>query len=340
MDTQSKPPLGSLDVPDNWIWDSSVVEYDGVLYRYALSASKEWSRDERHDHAELRLATFSSDDDVWQDKGIVVQAEEDAAWPNLVIWTSNAIVRLTEAGTPEFVLAITGRNSDDGFIQRIGIAKSTKGVKFTEPKLVLGPDGPSVAERGYDVTDLNPLKEVIMAWRDPYLFLDPNDGRWHLFFAAKPLHPNPAGPVGTVGHAVASDSTLEEWELLEPLHLPQHYHQLEVPSVIFRNGEYFLFVSTQNNPLMKTNFEKEAAFRGYRSDSITGKWKSIYEGSDLVHDHKIYAPTIFQREDGSFWAVAFYSEDTPWQIIGTPIVPIQWHDNSPSLEFPVSLVGK
>ncbi len=335
MHTQSKPPLGSLDVPGNWIWDSSVVEHNGVLYRYALSASKKWSRDERHDHAELRLATLGARDATWQDKGIVIEAEQDAEWPNLVIWTSNAIVRLTEDGAFEFVLAITGRNIDDGYLQRIGIAKSMNGVKFTPPKMVLAPEGPNVAERGYDVTDLNPSKEVIMAWRDPYLFLDPNDERWHLFFAAKPLNPNPLGPVGTVGHAVASDSTLEVWELLQPLDLPQHYHQLEVPSVIYRGGEYFLFVSTQNNPLMKTNFDKEAAFRAYRADSITGKWKSIYEGSDLVHNHKIYAPTIFQREDGSFWAVAFYSEDTPWHIIGTPIVPLQWHDNSPRLQFVV-----
>ena len=46
------------------------------------------------------------------------------------------------------------------------------------------------------------------------------------------------------------------------------YHQLEVPYVIYREGKYYLLASTQNNPLMPDNEAKEAAYRGYVSESL------------------------------------------------------------------------
>ena len=137
-----------------------------------------------------------------------------------------------------------------------------------------------------------------MAWRDPFVFRDRKHGRWHMLFAAKAAMP--AGPpIATVGHAIAQDDDLEQWELQPPLQLPRHYRQLEVPSLVHRPGRYYLFVSTQNRPEETDNAAKQAAFRGYVAPSLLGPWEFIYGETDLIYGHKIYAPLVFERGQGS-----------------------------------------
>ena len=332
------PPEGSLAIEGQYIWDSTVVEHRNTLYRYALSADRGLETNKRHDFARLRLATSNDGGSTWIDEGSPFENRPEGiwptgTWPDHVIWTSTVSVRQTSSGD-EFILMITGRSKMDGFVQKIGMATSKDGRNFSDPVVILDPLTHPAKERGYDTQDVDPTKDVIMAWRDPFLFHDHTDKKWHMFFAAKPINSTKSMPRGTVGHAVALDDTLSNWELREPLQLPLYYQQLEVPSVIYREGEYFLFVSTQNSPLKETNREKEAAFRGYRAPSILGPWKPVYESTDFIFGHEVYGTTVFRKGDEAF-AVAFFSEDTPWPVVGTPIVPITWQNQAPSITFRV-----
>ena len=122
------------------------------------------------------------------------------------------------------------------------------------------------------------------------------------------------------------DDDLEQWELQPPLQLPRHYRQLEVPSLVHRPGRYYLFVSTQNRPEETDNAAKQAAFRGYVAPSLLGPWEFVYGETDLIYGHKIYAPLVFKRGQGSgkYAAVAFFSEDTTLPITATPLIDIEW----------------
>ena len=299
-------------------WDNFVIEAaEGVLHRYALSASKGLEQ-KRHLQAALRHAVSTDDGVNWQDLGVVLEASQDGSWPDLVIWGSNGVYRDVPGGGKEFLLFVTGRSKADGELQRIGLAKSDDGHKFSRPKVVLDP----TPEMGYDITDDD---GIIMAWRDPFVFRDHEDGRWHMLFAAKAAMP--AGPpIATVGHAIAQDDDLEQWELQSPLQLPRHYRQLEVPSLVQHSGRYYLFVSTQNRPEETDNAAKQAAFRGYVAPSLLGPWEFIYGETDLIYGHKIYAPLVFKRGQGpdKYAAVAFFSEDTTLPITATPLIDIEW----------------
>lgn len=324
-------PEGALYIEGCYIWDNTVVEYQDKLFRYALSADRNLDIAQRHEHARLRLAISEDGGKSWMNKSEIFQLRQ-GIWPDHVIWTSTANVRQTPDGD-EFVLLITGRSTGDGRIQKIGLATSRDGQNFGHPVVVLDPLSQPAAELGYDVIDVD-QEDVIMAWRDPFLFCDPNDQRWHLFFAAKPIRSTKMNPIGTVGHAVAMDDTLKQWDLQAPLELPLKYAQVEVPAVVYRDGEYFLFVSTQDHPLRQTNKEKGAAFRGYRSKAIRGPWNPIYGSKDRIFGDEVYGTTLFQR-GAETWGVAFYSEDSDWPIIGTPMAPMVWRQRNPSLTFEI-----
>jgi hypothetical protein len=92
------------------------------------------------------------------------------------------------------------------------------------------------------------------------------------------------------------------------------------------SGRYYLFVSTQNRPEETDNAAKQVAFRGYVAPSLLGPWEFIYGETDRIYGHKIYAPLVFKRGQGSgkYAAVAFFSEDTNLSITATPLIDIEW----------------
>ena len=139
----------------------------------------------------------------WQDLGVVLEASRDGRWPDLVIWGSNGVYRDVPDGGKEFLLFVTGRSKADGELQRIGLAKSPNGHNFSPPKVILDP----TSRMGYDITGDD---NVLMAWRDPFVFRDRKHGRWHMLFAAKAAMPA-STPIATVGHAIAQSDDLEQW---------------------------------------------------------------------------------------------------------------------------------
>lgn len=321
-------PTGVYTVPGQYIWDSWIVEDEGILHRYALSASIEYKPNDRHQHAFVRHAVSTDNGDSWEDKGPAVVPNVEAIWPDHVIWTSSILLRKDAPEGKEFLMFITGRSKKDGWTQRIGLCRSKDGFEFSKPQAILEPE-----ERlGYDTTDDD---GIIMAWRDPNVMLHPDTGEWHMFFSAK-LRDEDGKPRPTVGHAIAENEALDKWKLQPPLRLPHYYRQLEVPYMIHREGRFYLFVSTQNYPLKENNRDKQADYRGYMSEQITGPWKSVHSHKDKIYGHKIYAPTLFELpwNSSNFYAVSFFSSDTPYPLTGTPIVPVKWTGHVP--EFMIS----
>ena len=57
-----------------------------------------------------------------------------------------------------------------------------------------------------------------------------------------------------------------------------------------------------------------------------GRRKLVSGDTDRIYGHKIYAPLVFERAQGSgkYAAVAFFSEDTLLPITATPLIDIEW----------------
>jgi hypothetical protein len=359
--TVEKQPADLYQVNGQYIWDNWIVADNGKLHRYALSASStEYKPQERHGYAYLRYAFSEDGKKTWHDKGAVLEKSdaiplnnESYLWPNLVIWSGSALLHQDRMGNKEFILFFTGRSQEDEKIedlfQRIGVATSKNGQDFTIKAIFSPEDQCFTSQKAentckticYDITDDD---GIIMAWRDPYVFQDKNNPqKWHMIFAAKSK--DGCGAIRpTVGHAVAetkeNESLIEvEWQLQRPFELPQYYRQLEIPNIIYRKGKYYLFVSTQNNPRMTSNEEKEAAYRGYVAENITGPWKLVYGDTDKIYGHNIYGITVFENQNGNYAAVGFYSEETKCALTGTPLIKICWNGEMPKFIFEEAIEG-
>ena len=147
---------------------------------------------------------------------------------------------------------------------------------------------------------------IIYSFRDPWFFQDPVDGKSYLLFAANTpgtpqektcsldnignisnsdkILPGVGDYSGSVGIAVAPDpDNLFVWKRLPAIfHAQCVNQQLEVPRFVFKDGKYYLFVSSH-----KFTFPKDLrdtgldALYGFVSDSLYGEYTPLNE-SGLV----------------------------------------------------------
>jgi hypothetical protein len=229
-------------------------------------------------------------------------------------------------GPRKFLLFFTGLSEKDGPLQRIGVAVSSDGHHFEDPKLLLSP----TTELGYDPTADD---GIIMAWRDPSLLQDPRTGSWHMVFGAK--HRTPEGVVKpAVGHAVARGDDLMEWELLPPITLPVHFDQVEVPQLIHRKGEYYLFVSTVEDYATYRENGTTKGLNVFVAADLDGEWTPVDGERGKIQGDQRYATTLFEDppHSGEYRAVAFYSEGYAHALTATPILSMKWEGRVPRLE--------
>ncbi|HEY9845055.1 MAG TPA: family 43 glycosylhydrolase, partial [Candidatus Caenarcaniphilales bacterium] len=130
-------------------------------------------------------------------------------------------------------------------------------------------------------------------WRDPYLFKDPNTGRYYMFTCASSK--TPGNFQGCVGLAVA-DQITGPYQLLPPVLAATSdtaadwpYYHTERPQVIFKDGKYHLFFSCFRmflNPrwLQKVNSQRitTSSLYWYISDTITGPFQPACADESIV----------------------------------------------------------
>lgn len=316
-------------VADQHVWDNWIVEADGVLHRYALTAPRNLPAEDRHANAMLRHAVSTDDGVTWRDLGPAIRPPGNR-WPDHVIWTGSTVVRTTRKGRKEFLTFFTGRSKATGELQQIGLARSMDGHHF---ELIREPVISSAERFGYD--SVSDSDGIISALRDPYVFENPATGVYEMLFSTKAWKDGKLQAV--VGRAVARDTSLMSWELKPPLDVPASYLQMEVPVLVEHNGEQFLFFSTtsSSNP---HKLEARAAFRGYRADSLDGTWRPIYGDTDVIMDSRIYAISIFENAEGTFEATGFYPRHMPHPHTATPMIDIHWDaTNTPHFDFDPAL---
>jgi levansucrase len=129
----------------------------------------------------------------------------------------------------------------------------------------------------------------IKAFRDPAFFRDPADGAAYLLFAAS-LPPPSSAYNGAVGIARAKDERLEDWTLLPPIvHADGLNNELERPHVLYRQGLYYLFWSTQTEVFAPDGPTGPTGLYGMVGQSLMGPYE-LLNGSGLVLANPTEAP--------------------------------------------------
>ena len=212
----------TLRLDDDWVWDSWPFDDDqGLHHLFFLKAPRALGDPElRHVNARVGHAV-STDYRTWDILPDVLGPSSGPAWDDGAIWTGSVVA--SPSGSFHFFYTACNR-ADNYRVQRIGRADSADLISWTrasdQPLLEVDP-------RWYEVYDGENWHD--QAWRDPWVFADPEGEGWHMLITARSNH-GPQFSRGVVGHAWSADLT--EWESRPPLSEPGGFGQLEVMQLV------------------------------------------------------------------------------------------------------------
>jgi hypothetical protein len=323
----------TFQLKDSWVWDFWFAD-DGERYHlFFLYASKALhDPDDRHYRASVGHAV-SSDLSSWtriEDalvRGHAGDFDDLATWTGSVVRDRDGLWHMFYTGSR---LAPDGKN-----VQRVGRAASRDLITWHKS------DGNPVLEadaRWYEKLDDHEWHDE--AFRDPWVFEDPDGDGWHMLVTARARSGDPFAR-GVVGHAHSAD--LAEWELRPPLTEPTEagFGQLEVLQVEVVDGRPVLIFSCLADHASAARRATVAGGGGIwaaAADSVLGPFdiEHAYQLTDARH----YVGRLLRdRESGAWYLFAFHHDGEDGEFVGgiTEPMGIAWRGDRlvvPGLETP------
>ena len=296
------PAIPGLMLWDMWpvqLHNGSTVIVEGWEVWVIMSAPRELHPDARHDVARLRLAMFRNGE--WRDCGDLLP---DGLNPGAREWAGSTVYDPSTGALTLFYTA-TGRRGEASrsFEQRLfqttgrleidGGKVSTSG--WSEPfENIISDDHHYVVAR-----EAEGRPGYIKAFRDPYHFRDPADGKDYLLFTAS-LKASTSEFNGVVGIAVADGDDFAEWTLLPPLLSADTLNnEMERPVLRVHNGLYYAFWSTQRRTFALDGPSGPNGLYGMVAETLFGPYRPL-NGSGLVAANPLEEPL----QTYSWWVTA------------------------------------
>ncbi|MCW4353808.1 glycoside hydrolase family 68 protein [Hoyosella sp. YIM 151337] len=298
-----------LRLPDHWVWDSWYAHDGNQHHAFFLRASRALIDPERrHLRASIGHAT-SADLHTWTLQPDALVHADAPAWDDMATWTGSVI----KAANGTWHMFYTGiSRAENGLIQRIGLATSDDLITWHRQG-----DTPLVEAdaRWYEKYDGTAWFDE--AWRDPFVFADPDGDGWHMLITARAREGAPEER-GVIGHARSAD--LRTWEVQPPLSKPDGFGQLEVPQVAVIDGQPLLIFCCHPPQLAPRLREPKPAGSMWAvpADSITGPF-DIGLATPFKHN-SLYAARLV--ETGSGWQLIGFRDTENDRFIGELTDPI------------------
>lgn len=283
--------------PELDVWDAWPIQQDdghpailaeGTTLWMALGAPRFADPDERHSRARIHL--IARTDAGWRDLG---PAMPDGFSPGSREWSGSAVLDENHRDLTVYFTA-AGRRGEAviNFEQRLFQATATLVAEAQTWRLANWRNLAQIIERDtrhYMQTASNAGQVgTIKAFRDPAYFRDPADGRRYLFFAGS-LAGSASAYNGVIGAAL-SEADGDVWHSLPPLVSAETVNnELERPHVVYRDGLYYLFWSTQRHVFDPTGPTGPTGLYGMVSASLSGGWEPL-NGTGLVFANPPSAP--------------------------------------------------
>lgn len=266
--------------PDLYVWDSwplqyptgATVTFGGVEYWFMLSSPRRGDPGKRHDHARIRLVTYKQG--IWADCG---DAMPDGYAPGSREWAGSAVLE-ADCKVSLYFTAAGRRDHAQSFEQRLFLGHATldavdpdqpKLSQWTKPEEIVCADG-AVYMRA---NQSEGVPGAIKAFRDPAFFQDPADGEKYLLFtgsagwSADPYN----GVIGIAGYSAQSG-----WQLMPPLVRADGLNnEMERPHIVYRNGQYYLFWSTQRRTFKPSGPSGPNGLYAMVARSMEGPWEPV-----------------------------------------------------------------
>ncbi len=304
-----------FDLPGSWVWDYWFADDGDQYHLFFLYASRALhDPDARHYRASVGHAV-STDLVTWTQVEDALVRSDSPAFDDLATWTGSTL-RHPDGTWFTFYTGATrapgGKN-----IQSIGYATSSDLLTWSKaPGPVLTASGPWYEQLNDDWHD--------EAFRDPWVFQDPDGDGWHMLVTARATH-GPTLGRGVVAHAWSPD--LRAWELREPLSAPsdQGFGQLEVTQVAEVDGRTVLLFSCLGEHAMPARAGERGGTWAVTTASLLGPFD--VDAAYQLTDESLYVGRLLQRRDDGRWLLfAFRNVDAGGAFVGgiTDPMPVHW----------------
>jgi beta-fructofuranosidase len=322
----------ALRLPDKWLWDFWTVGDAGRYHLFYLQAPRSLGDPEqRHWNVSIGHAV-SADLAIWEVQPDALTPGADGAWDDYTTWTGSVIKH-----DDRWAMLYTGTcRADEGLIQRVGLAWSDDLIRWTKdpnnPVFELDPER-------YEELDLAVWHD--QAWRDPEVFFNPDDGRYHALLTAR-VKRGPSGARGVIARATSPD--LRDWTVLDPVTSPGVFGHLEIPQLVEARGRWWLFFSAPGNSEPSPLIGADAMLTGTHYLSATDptgpfEWESH---GVLLADPAAswYGAKLVRTHDNDWVALAWRNVADDGGFAGTLSDPmaIEW-DDAPRLRHDVTDMG-
>jgi levansucrase len=337
-------------IPGLMLWDMWPVQHrDGATVIIddrelwvIMSADRALHPDARHDVARLRLALYH--DGEWRDCGFLLPEELN---PGAREWAGSTVFDPATGALTLFYTATgrrgeTSRSFEQRLFQTTGQLVIENGYVSTagwsEPfENIISDDHHYVVAR-----EAGGRPGFIKAFRDPYHFRDPADGKDYLLFTAS-LKASTSEFNGVVGIAVTSGEDFAEWTLLPPLLSADGLNnEMERPVLRFHDGLYYAFWSTQRRTFASDGPAGPNGLYGMVADTLFGPYRPL-NGTGLVVANPLNEPL----QTYSWWVtqnleVAGFVDH--WGLKGrsletNPDLVVSQFGGTPAPRFRIALAG-
>jgi beta-fructofuranosidase len=320
-----------LSLPGTWVWDFWLA-HDGQRHHiFFLNAPRALGDADRR-HRAARIGHAVSEDlvqwSVLRDPFIAGEPgafDDTATWTGCVIQDEDGLWRMFYTGSRFLSPEPSTRH-----VETVGVAVSGDLLHWEKRS------GPVVkADPRWYATLGESSGPDEAAWRDPWVFADPDGDGWHMLVTATANY-GPVGDRGVVGHAVSRD--LETWEVRRPLSAPgAGFAHLEVMQVACVNSRWYLLFSCDGRMLAP---ERAARFPhpGTWILPITGP-RGPFDVAAAVPltSQELYSGRLVRRRDGD-WALMTFrnsTDGTPFPGFVTDPIPFAPDASAP----PIGLAG-
>jgi beta-fructofuranosidase len=317
----------TFSLEHHWVWDFWLADDGDLFHMYYLHAPKLLGDQQlRHRNAQIGHAT-SNDLTTWTDLGVVLQPggtgefDETATWTGSVVQGPDGIWRMFYTGS-HFLSPESNAN-----VETIGVARSADlhtWVKSPGPIARADP-------RWYETLGTSTWPEE--AWRDPWVFPDPEGNGWHMLVTARSNH-GPDDERGIIGHATSTD--LETWTVEVPLSAPDAgFAHLEVPQLTAINDRLLLLFSCDTGAL--SNARKSRGERGgiwaLEPGSALGPY--VVEEAELIAPETLYSGRTIQNRQGEWMLLAFENTTDSGDFVGRISDPVafSWPADKSSIQL-------
>jgi beta-fructofuranosidase len=293
---------------DKCLWDAWFFQKGDEHHMFHLQTPWPEKREERHHDAVSIGRAVSKDLKTWTPLPDAILPGEEGEWDDLALWTGCAV---EHNGT--FFLFYTGRQKDEFYVQRIGVATSDDLINWQKH-----PANPILEHHPDHYHMDNSLNELdcVPAWRDPFVFKDPNSDKFFMTLSAR-----------TKGEeteynaciALAESDNLLDWKVHPPILAPEIYDEMENTQVIFHNNLYYLFFCTHKKGYHPEHAAEHGAASGlhcYYSKSLFGPFAPVNKTGIVLDNGKhLYSVRLIHKKDNEFHAIGWLNSDNKGNLI-------------------------